>query len=160
MPIDATDFARLFAYAADSRRRFLARFRDLGWDEVTRDREATHHSMRNILVHMMDVEDSYTQEAIQGRPVPELDPADFGTFEDLEARDNEVTARTRTFLRTLTPEELGRAISVPWWKKRKKAIVEEVLLHAFLDEVAHLGEMVALFWQLDEEPPWTSIARR
>jgi uncharacterized damage-inducible protein DinB len=157
--MNGTDFTRLFAYAAASRRRFLSRFRELGWDEVTRNREATHRSLHNILVHMLDVEESYLQEAIQGKPVPELDPRDFETFEDLQAHDCQVTARTETLLRSLTPSDLPGAISVPWWKSRKKQTIERVLLHAFLDEIAHLGEMVGLMWQMDEEPPWTSIIR-
>lgn len=157
--MDVTDFVQLFAYVADSRRQFLSRFRDLGWGEVTRNREATHHSMRNILVHMLDVEDSYVQEAIQGKPVRELNPEDFGTLEDLEAHDRELAARTETFLGPLTLDGLHEAVSVKWWKSKKRYNVEQILLHAFLDEIAHIGELIALMWQLDEEPPWASIVR-
>lgn len=157
--MDVTDLEQLFTYVAGLRRRFLDRFRELGWEEATRNREATHHSMRNILVHLMDVEDSYVQETLQGNPVPELDPEDFGKFEDLEAYDRDLTARTMSYLETLPAEGLSRAISVKWWKSKRSFTVEQILLHAFLDEIAHIGELIALMWQMDEEPPWTSIVR-
>ncbi len=155
--MDASDISQLFAYMAASRRRFLAKFRDLGWEEVTRNREATHHSMRNILLHMLDVEDSYLQEAIQGRPVEELDPAQFETIERMEAHDREVARRTEEFFEKLAPEDLGREVYVEWWKEGYS--MEHVLLHTFLDEMAHIGELICLMWQIDIEPPFRSIVR-
>ena len=31
---------------------------------------------------------------------------------------------------------------------------ERIVLHAFVDELAHVGELVCLFWQMDVEPPF------
>ena len=31
---------------------------------------------------------------------------------------------------------------------------ERIVLHAFVDELAHVGELVGLFWQMDVEPPF------
>ncbi len=156
--MEVSDVAQLFAYMADLRRRFLAKFREVGWEEVNRNREATHHSMRNIFVHMLDVEDSYLREAILGHSVEEADPEDFPSFDALEAYDREVAQRATEFFSSLEPDDLGRAVRVPWWRGRETS-VEPVLLHAFLDEMAHLGELICLMWQMDVEPPLISIVR-
>lgn len=156
--MDVFDFSRLFEYLGEMRGRFLATFREIGWDEVTRNREATHHSMRNIFVHMLDVEDSYLQEAILGHHVEEANPDEFVSFGVLEAYHQAVSDRTNEFFAALRPADLEREVRVPWWRGRKTS-VEPVLLHTFLDEVAHLGELICLLWQMDVEPPFRSIVR-
>ncbi|MFQ5837494.1 MAG: DinB family protein [Thermoplasmata archaeon] len=157
--MNVSDFSQLFAYMAASRRQFLTKFRELGWDEVTENREATHHSMRNILIHMLDVEDSYLQEVVLGNDMTELDPESFKSFDETEVYNSEVTERTREFFATLSPEDLERKVSVPWWKGKAKFRVEPILLHAFLDEMAHLGELICLMWQIGVEPPFRSMVR-
>ncbi|MFQ6013375.1 MAG: DinB family protein [Thermoplasmata archaeon] len=155
--MDVSDLEQLFAYAADLRRRFLAKFRDLGWEEINRNREATYNSMRDIFIHMQEVEDSYLHYDIPGRPWEDIDPAQFKTFEDMERYEQEVAEKAKAFFESLTPEDMDREVALPGWKR--KATIEQVLLHTFLDEIAHIGELIALMWQMDEEPPWTSIVR-
>ncbi|MEE9173993.1 MAG: hypothetical protein V3U30_03345, partial [Thermoplasmata archaeon] len=66
--MDLTDLEQLFTYVADLRRRFLAKFRDLGWKEINRNREATYNSMHDIFIHLLEVEDSYLHYDIPGKP--------------------------------------------------------------------------------------------
>ncbi len=157
--MDVTDLEQLFTYVADLRRRFLAKFRDLGWEEVTKNREATYNSMHDIFIHLLEVEDSYLHSDIPGTPWRwgDRDPAFFKTFEDMEKYDREVADRAQAFFRDLPPEDVGKEIEIEGWDR--KATVEQILLHTFLDEIAHIGELIALMWQIDEEPPWTSIVR-
>jgi uncharacterized damage-inducible protein DinB len=155
--MDVTDLRQLFTYVADLRRRFLAKFRDLGWEEVMKNREATYNSMHDIFIHLLEVEDSYLHYDIPGKPWEDIDPAVFKTFEDMERYDQEVAERAEAFFRDLPPEDVGKEIEIQGWSR--KATIEQVLLHTFLDEIAHIGELVALMWQMDEEPPWTSIVR-
>ncbi|MFQ5946832.1 MAG: DinB family protein [Anaerolineae bacterium] len=155
--MDVTDLRQLFAYVADLRQRFLAKFRDLGWEEINKNREATYNSMHDIFIHLLEVEDSYLHYDIPGKPWEDIGPDLFKTFEDMEKYDREVAERAKGFFEALTPEEVGREVTIEGWKI--KATIEQVLLHTFLDEIAHIGELVALMWQMDEEPPWTSIVR-
>lgn len=158
--MDVHDFSQLFDYMADQRRRFLERFRDIGWEEVTRDREATHHSMHEIFMHMLEVEDSYLHYDIPGLPWPhgERDPVVFDTFDKTEAYDREVAEKAEAFFARLREDELEQDIHVEGWDAPYS--MEHILLHTFLDEMAHLGELVCLMWQLDVEPPFRSIVRR
>ncbi len=157
--MDVTDLEQLFTYVADLRRRFLAKFRDLGWEEVSKNREATYNSMHDIFIHLLEVEDSYLHSDIPGKPWRwgDRDPAFFKTFEDMEKYDREVADRAQAFFQELPPEDVGKDIEIEGWSR--KATIEQVLLHTFLDEIAHIGELIALMWQMDEEPPWTSIVR-
>lgn len=43
----------LLDYNTEVRRRYLATLATLPWSEVVRDREASWHSLRNILIHTM-----------------------------------------------------------------------------------------------------------
>ncbi|MCJ2531526.1 MAG: DUF664 domain-containing protein [Candidatus Thermoplasmatota archaeon] len=155
--MDLTDLEQLFTYVASLRRRFLAKFRDLGWEEVDKNREATYSSMHDIFIHLLEVEDSYLHHDIPGKPWEDIDPASFKAFEDMERYDREVAEKAQAFFRDLSSEDLGKEIEIEGWIR--KATVEQVLLHTFLDEIAHVGELIALMWQMDEEPPWTSIVR-
>ena len=155
--MDVTDLEQLFTYVADLRLRFLAKFRDLGWEEVSKNREATYNSMHDIFIHLLEVEDSYLHYDIPGKPWEDIDPDLFKTFEDIEKYNREVADRAQAFFHELPPEDVGKEIEIEGWTQN--ATIEQVLLHTFLDEIAHIGELIALMWQMDEEPPWTSIVR-
>lgn len=155
--MEASDLSQFFEYIADLRGRFLDAFRQLGWEEVTRNREATNQSMHGIFIHMLEVEDSYLHYDIPGIPWPHGDraPSFFNTFEKMEAYDRAVATRAKEFFASLPARSLGRKVFIPDWNETTS--VEHVLIHTFLDEMAHIGELVCLFWQIDVEPPFRSI---
>ncbi len=157
--MNVRDFSQLFTYVADQRRHFLERFRDVGWEEVNRNREATHHSMHGIFMHMLEVEDSYLHYDIPGLlwPHGERDPVVFDSFDKMETYDREVEEKAEEFFASLRDDNLGREIFVEDWDASYS--MEHVLLHTFLDEMAHLGELICLMWQMDVEPPFRSIVR-
>ena len=145
----------LCEYLIESRERFFAKFRELGWDEVTRNREATWGSMRGIFVHMLEVEDSWLHYDISGKawPYGDRDPSAFTSFDAVDAYLADVTGRTRTFLAELTEDRLVEDVVFDWSPGKARSSVREVLVHAFIDEVAHLGELICLMWQMDVTPP-------
>lgn len=159
--MDVTDFRNLHDYVAESRHRFLAKFRDLGWEEVVRNRGATSESMHGIFIHMLEMEDSYVHYDIPGRPWPygDRDPSAFKTFDDVEAYDRDLRTRTGRFLDRLTPAALVGEVVLEGERGKLKTTVEHVLLHTFIDEIAHIGELVCLMWQVDTEPPFAGWLR-
>lgn len=44
----------LYDYSSRVHRRFANKLSELPWDDVTKNREASFYSMRNILIHMID----------------------------------------------------------------------------------------------------------
>jgi len=160
--MNVSDLERLYEFVAESRHRFLAKFRDLGWAETNRDRGATQGSMHAIFVHMLEVEDSWLHYDIPGKPWPygDRDPSAFTSFDTVEAYDEDLSGRTEELLRGLTDADLGREVEFDGARGRVKSTVEHIAIHTAIDEIAHLGELVALLWQLDVEPPWRNWIRR
>jgi len=113
--VEPSDLSPLFEYLADSRRRFLTAFRQLGWEEVIKSREATHNSMHGIFIHRLEVEDSYLYSTIPGIPWPhgERDPVVFDIFETMEAYDQAVATKAREFFGDLSADGLGREVFIP-----------------------------------------------
>lgn len=154
--MNPADLVSLYEYIIDSRERFLAKFRELGWDEYIRNREASWHSMHGIFVHILEVEDSWLHYDIPGKPWPygDRDPSAFRTFDEVETYDRKLAQETRNLLKNLTPETLARQVGFEWGQGKKvKSTVENVLIHTFIDELAHIGELICLMWQLDTRPP-------
>jgi uncharacterized damage-inducible protein DinB len=44
-------------------------------------------------------------------------------------------------------------VSFEWRDRKVESSVENILIHTFIDEVAHIGEFICLLWQIDIEPP-------
>ena len=155
--MNVTDFRRMYDFVSSARTRFLKAFRDLGWKEATRDRGATWDSLHGIFVHILEVEDSWLYYDITGKPWPygERTPEAFDSFDAVEAYDRELTEKTRAFLEGLEEDDLRRMVVPEGWEE-EVLTVEDILIHNFIDAIAHLGEMVALFWQIDAEPPWVN----
>jgi len=152
------DIRALYEFAIETRLRFLASFRDLGWEEFTRDRGASWNSMRGVFIHILEVEDSWLHYDARGIPWPfgDRDPSVFTSFDQVETYDRELTAKTRKLLENLTPEVLARQVIFGWRDGKVKSSTENILVHSFIDELAHLGELVCLMWQSDVKPPWTN----
>jgi uncharacterized damage-inducible protein DinB len=152
----AFDIDELYEYASGVRRRFLETLTELPWEAVERNREASHYSMKNILVHMIQNEEWMVNWVIRGRSL-EYIWAPYETFTSLELVRRElddVEGRTRGYLRNATAEELSRRVTLALRSgERFDLAVEECLLQSFTEQVFHLGELIALLWQEGKEPP-------
>jgi uncharacterized damage-inducible protein DinB len=152
-----SDLRECFDYLVDSRERFLVTFRQLGWEEFSRDRGVSWGSMLGVLLHVLDDEEGWLQVVARGRPIadaPDRQPNAYSGFDDLDADNSAVSAATRAFFRTLTEEDLARTLEIPHGSATDRRSVERVIMHAFIDELAHLGELIGLLWQLDIPPPY------
>ena len=154
--MNGSDISRLYEYVILSRRKFYEQFRTLGWEEFVRNREASWNSPQGVFVHLLEVEDSWLHYDIAGKPWPfgDREPSVFKNFDEVEKYERDLTRRTRKLLGDLNPEELRREIA--FGNGKEKATVEDIFIHAFIDEVAHLGEFVCLIWQIDVKPPFVN----
>jgi len=148
----------LYEYVTQTRRKFLFSFRELGWKEFTQNREASWNSMRGVFIHILEVEDSWLHYDAMGVPWPfgDRDPSAFNSFDEVEAYDRVIAEKTRKLIENLTLEILARQIVFEWRDEKVKSSVENIFIHAFVDELAHLGELVCMMWQLNVKPPWTN----
>jgi uncharacterized damage-inducible protein DinB len=63
----------------------------------------------------------------------------------------------QTYFESLTPERLEKTYATQ--NDAGKTVVvtaEDVLVHVFEEEVHHRGELIALLWQMNVEPPLMS----
>ena len=148
----------LYEYSSHVRRRFANKLAETPWEEVTRNREASFYNMRNILIHMIDCEDWIVNSFVLNEPqeYKEENPEDFQNIGRVMDYLNRVESRTREYLKAAEkdPEDFNRRTNfVLSSGKSFDLSVEECLFQAFTEQLYHMGELIALFWQGDIEPP-------
>ncbi|MGI0090651.1 MAG: DinB family protein [Nitrososphaerales archaeon] len=149
----------LYDYSSKVRRRFASKLQELPWDKVIQNREASYYSMRNILIHIIDNEDWVANWVIQNRSLeykPSKKPEEYNNMNQVIVHLDEVEARTRSYLKK-DPEdqEFKRRISFVLRSSGKSfdLSVEEALFQTFTEQLYHMGELIALLWQENIEPP-------
>jgi uncharacterized damage-inducible protein DinB len=155
--MQASEARQLFDYVIDTRIRFLATFREIGWEEFSKNREASWHSMLGIFLHILDVEESWLQFALQGLPPADSlspNPAEYNNFDILTELNSKVSARTISVLEHLKDEDLSKEVAFRESSGITKRKASKILMHAFVDEVAHVGELICLLWQQDIKTPY------
>ncbi len=128
----------------------------LGWDEAAKDRGASHGSLKNILLHIWDVELWHLHYVAAGRAA-EAPDWDYDTFDTREKFDEArwlVESGTQAILDGMTEADLARPIT---YERPGETPIDytlgQVLVHVAGEELHHRGELIALLWQLDCEPP-------
>jgi uncharacterized damage-inducible protein DinB len=148
------DVRKLIEYNQDIRHSYLDALAGLPWDEVTKNREASYHSLRNIFVHALNAMDYWldflTGEKLHSRRSFE----EYRSIDDIRAYMAHVEDRMREYLDALTPEGLSKKYAVTNDAGETIQVsAEDVLIRVFEEEVHHRGEIIALMWQMDIEPP-------
>ncbi len=79
---------------------------------------------------------------------------EYSNFQDVQAYMEQVEKRTHVYFSTLPPDGLAQKYTVTNDANETVEITaEDVLIHAFEEEVHHRGELIALLWQIDVRPP-------
>ena len=64
------------------------------------------------------------------------------------------------YLSKVTPEELSRRLERKFRDGTTVSMtVEDMLIDIFQEEIHHIGEFIALLWQMEIEPPHVGWAR-
>jgi uncharacterized damage-inducible protein DinB len=156
------DAAKLIDYTHAARRRYLRTIRDMPWDEVVRDRGTSFSSIRDIFLHTLGMEDRLIDLAIAGKTEPWTYQHDYEKFMDIKAieeRVNEVEKKTKKYIEGLTPQELKKKVHMP--RRTNPPIVmtvEDILLQITIEAASHMGELIAVMWQQDIQPPFLNWA--
>jgi len=148
------DVRKLLEYNESVRHRYFETLSRLSWEEFTENREASFHSIRNIFVHTLSAID-YWLDFLQSenlRPKKKYD--EYGTFEEVKDYMGHVEKRTHNYLDSLNTEGLNKIYSGKDDEgKVSEVTAEDILIHVFEEEVHHRGELIALLWQMNIEPP-------
>jgi uncharacterized damage-inducible protein DinB len=160
------DPKEIFEYSQFVRNRYLDQLAKLPWEQVTKSRGGSFDSLRNIMLHTIDVENRIIC-VIAGRATDwvSLDPDEFPDMDSIKKRSEETESKTKAILARLTPVELDRKVEFPSRHPEVPPIfvrVEDALIHTALENIHHFGELIALLWQMDIEPPhmgWIAYLR-
>ncbi|MHB8584979.1 MAG: DinB family protein [Thermoplasmatota archaeon] len=135
----------------------------LGWEEFTKDRGVSMLSFRDIFLHLAYVEEQHVTEFCEGRPTPwmkeimEIPKDQFTSIAAVRKRLKEVTALgDQRFATWNTPRELAKpAVWVASKKYPLRLSRDSALAQCLTEHLLHLGEVEAMLWQMDIEPPTT-----
>ena len=146
----------LYAYSSRVRRSFAEKLAQLPFETVAENREASFFSMMNVLLHMIDNEDWIVNWVIPGKSQAYV-RRKWEEYADMVAvlqHLNEVEKATRTYLDTLGRDDFDRQVEFVLSSGRTFNLsVEECLFQSFTEQLYHLGELIALLWQDNVEPP-------
>ena len=146
---------KLLEYSQELRHRYLDTFAGIPWDEVVKDRGASFGSLRNIYLHSVGCVDGFVKSSIQGKfSFSRINYDDYDSIEKVRGYLERVESEANEYLRKITKEELSRKLE---FKMRDGSnstyTVEDWLVTLFQEETHHRGELMALLWQIDVNPP-------
>ena len=163
--VTIADFRSIYAYNWRTLRDYCEALSKLPKGQLVKDREATYGSMKNIFHHILSVHDGWLNVTAQGASAdPEMREKDFDevpSMDDLRGYLEAIIAKEGRFLKTLKDKDLDRGIQ-PEWKTRPWPL-RDAFLQVTFEQAHHLGELIALFWQQDIEPPemtWIDVGLR
>lgn len=127
------------------------------WDEVSKNREASFHSMKNILLHMTDNEDWMVNWVVRNKSTEyrrEKKSEDYVDVQMVLYHLSRVEKKTTEYLKGLKEDDLKARVKLTLSSGKEFDLsVEECLLQSFTEQLYHLGELIALMWQDNIEPP-------
>jgi len=145
----------LHQYSSTVRRAFLEKLASLPWEVVTQDRGASFGSMKDVMLHMIDNEDMIVSGQVL--KVPGYKRAreweDYRDMQMIREHLDEVERRTDAYLEKADEKELGRRVNLTVRSGTFDLSVEECLMQSFTEQLYHMGELIAILWQDDIEPP-------
>jgi len=139
--------------AFESYERAVAR---LGWTKATADRGIGHGSLKNTLVHILNVHEAWLVAAAQDRwdevfrNLHRQKDA-VRSFADLRRYRREAWSGVDALMADLTERRLDRPVKVPWIPGRYT--LEDAFFQSSFEQAHHLGEVIAVFWRLHRTPP-------
>ncbi len=153
----------LMDFVHELREDFFERAAKLGWAEFTKDRGVSMLSFREIFLHLAYVEEQHVTEFCEGRATPWMPevmkiPRDrYLTIAAVRKRLREVRKMgDERFPHWNTPEQLAKpAVWVASRRYPLKLSRDSALAQCLTEHLLHLGEVEAMFWQMDIEPPTT-----
>jgi uncharacterized damage-inducible protein DinB len=134
------------------RERFLETLSSMSREELLCDRGASFPSLLDIFVHVLDGYRFWIMHVMTNST---------GSFAELRGKivdarqlrdlEKEVDAKVVSFIEGLSEESVDRQVKSPWEEGFLR--VGDVCWHVIDEELQHRGELNALLWQINIEPP-------
>ena len=145
-----------FEYNTFVRKKYLGMISKLPRKTLTKDRGASFPSILDILTHVLDVYKSWFHVYETGEDLPELKGFSLDQVKKLE---HEVDRYIGDFMKELKTQDLNKSFQYTIGAGKKKRVITRrlgnMLWHLVEEELQHRGELNALLWQDDIDPPVT-----
>jgi uncharacterized damage-inducible protein DinB len=153
----------LLAYDRSVLEAFERRLKRLPWETVTENVEIGHRTLKDTIVHILNVFEAWFVAVAQKRweifDRTDRKPEECRSWADVLAYHRRVWTEVEAFARGLSDRDLARRIRAPWMPGRYT--VEDAFFQTSFEQAHHLGEIIGALWQRDIEPPaMTWIERR
>jgi uncharacterized damage-inducible protein DinB len=148
-----------YDYNKVARRRYLETLSKLSPEELSRERGASFPTLLDIYGHSLGGTETWIvrMSALFGEPYARFDGPENWSIDELRRYDEATQDKVDRFFSQLSEEDLNRAYLVPklppWWEEDFTTSIRSTLLHVIEHELQHRGELNALLWQIDVEPP-------
>jgi uncharacterized damage-inducible protein DinB len=148
------EVTKLLDYNAEVRHRYFDALAKLPWDELVKNREASFHSLRNIFIHTLWAIDYWLDFLLNEHLRKKREFDDYKTIEEMRAYMESVEGRMQRYVTSLNSDALMKKYTLRNdVGENIEVATEDVLIHVFEEEVHHRGELIALLWQMEIEPP-------
>lgn len=148
------DLRELFRYNRTVLDRYGRAIRRLSWKTASRNRGSGHLSLKDTFLHIHQVHDGWLNyivpgrlDAMAGRP----DPYVLASWPAIDRWTAGVWTGIERGLARLTPAELARRVRAPWMPGTYT--VADAYFQTTFEQAHHLGEIIALYWQMNRPPP-------
>jgi len=144
----------LLEYNGQVRQRYFQTLASIPWEELVRNREASFNSIRNIFVHTLKAMDHWLDVLMKEHNYRAKQYDEYKDLEEIREYKDYVESRMQKYLDTsLSGKLLNKYIVENDIGETVEVTAEDILIHLFEEEVHHRGELIALLWQMNIEPP-------
>lgn len=156
--MNVEDFRLLYDYNSWADHRTLEACAALNSEQFTRDLGSSFRSVRDTLLHIMQVEWLWLERWHGRSPTSFAPSAEYSNVESIRARWLEIERDLLDYVASLTPEEVQRVVQhkttagVP-----QAAPLWQMLLHLVNHGTYHRGQVATMLRQLDAKPSATDL---
>jgi uncharacterized damage-inducible protein DinB len=142
-----------YRYNSYVRKKYFDAIEKLPPDEITKDRGASYPSLLDILSHTLG---AYLHWFFQfyGLPRPVLNEGG-DTIQTLREDERKIDSAVLAFMEGLKPSDLNNTFEASDETNSFRFTLRQMLPHLVEEELQHRGELNALLWQMDIDPPVT-----
>jgi len=147
---NAQDYRRIFSYNEKVLRAFFDTLSNVPRETVAKNSESAHYSMKNTFVHILSVYNELINYNAPGKsseiPWAEHDYDNYQSIEQVKEFMVKVLTGVDAFMERLDDNALSK-------RMEGEHELRDVLMQVTFEQAHHLGEIIALLWQSDIEPP-------
>ena len=165
--MEPSDIKELFMYNHIVRQSYIDEFqKNIPWQEMVRNHDIAWLSLKDTLLHIIWVEDTWINYSFQGLEDPNrpFNYSKYQTWNSIIEYNSRIISKVDEYLSNIKLEDLDRKV----WRINKDGIrrtsrIKDVLIHVVTEELHHRGEIIAILWQMNIEPPdmgWLSIMKK